>query len=369
MAYIGFLQEDSVTAVYEDTMEHFSILGAAKAVVYFKACCPNMTFAVGCSLMSKPPKCATFYVTCFGAQDPDLDLGDTTDLYNALLFDNRLGPVDNWHWSDVYRGDGLVGDDDPDSSTKDLWLTVDYDPNDFPSESLTTLLMDIEDDILIGDSVYIQLDVVGDSAFPIQTPSPFTDIHQERALLRNTLVAGAQANSERARHHGLGRGGVHAILGGKPASDGSTLGYTVDFCLDSGGGTPTITAMHLGSSGFGTRTDMTNECLDSCGVYVFTGQPAFKNPSGGQTIRGTELAALVLAHEIGHALGLLHKYNNDKDVGVMSCPLDIYGHSYVDYAFVGTPQPEFRKDHQLINLRKILGRDAATIQRHWLVKQ
>ena len=162
--------------------------------------------------------------------------------------------------------------------------------------------------------------------------------------------------NRRSACRGLGRGYLHAVIGGCPYQE-STLGRNIcyddtlfdDFMNHSLAAHFSIPDPAPGGHGSNAR-------LDSCGVLVYAPFLEELVPRWGLC----QKAAIVLAHEIGHAIGL-GGIDKPNPRNLMYHPLDYTKYTYEDYAkFVYNP-----KDYARINLRRLLGREK--LQVYWII--
>jgi hypothetical protein len=107
--------------------------------------------------------------------------------------------------------------------------------------------------------------------------------------------------------------------------------------------------MHMASTGLDANG--CNEVLDSCGCFIFTDASMYYGSN--RLFQGTQLMAVALAHEVGHAIGLVHPTLSA--AGVMTDQPDFVHHPYTDYDHFVVPDEDQRVHHQVINLRRKIG--------------
>jgi hypothetical protein len=240
----------------------------------------------------------------------------------------------------------------------DVVYVVDYDPNSYFGQlgldSLGELVRKVSDIFATAGLYATCLDT--NPVYDTLGGWSFADVHDERALLAYL------SDEHRERPRGRGRGALHVIVGGSEASCPLALAHTIDFSPSPDWGADTtniIDAMHMASSGFRWNTQMENACLDSCGIFLFDNN-AFRPHGGSQHLWGTDYGALALAHELGHALGLVHLDSRYR--GVMTESLNLMN-TYSYYSRFIAPFPDERRQHSVVNLREVLGREAVSIWR------
>ena len=128
------------------------------------------------------------------------------------------------------------------------------------------------------------------------------------------------------------------------------LGITIEYSPSKSFGAETVSlqqAMHLGTAG--RNAYGWNEYLDSCGCFVLYDGNNFRN---GARIDYLHLTALIMAHEVGHALGLMHY---DDVPGIMNTSFDIDHEFYNHYYRFANPSQSDQQNHFQMNLRQKLG--------------
>ena len=334
--------------------------GIALAYVVLAADDVEDRHEVVCSLDNG--KTAKFNFYCLGPNDldePDPSLVPPGRTWTPLLFEHRLS-VDTTEWpaDSIFPGDGLINTSDLDAEVMDVNYTIDCQKDGWLEDSLETVAAKT-DSIFRTAGVRARCVKIRKGLIDFNRGFQFTNIHDMRDLLRKVR------ETNQSEFRGRGCGAVAAVLGGRYTGTDETLaGQTVSFeaTTDCGSNyTSVVNAMHLGSSSLSSR--MVNLCLDSCGVIIFT--QAESAHCIGRSIHGSDVVALDLAHELGHALGLMH---TPGDSGLMCVdPYDL-NNPRNQYDHFHVPHELNRLAHNLINLRQVLGREVVTIARRRLVR-
>jgi hypothetical protein len=257
-------------------------------------------------------------------------------------------------------GDGTWGQGDQGGGdVKDVTLEVDYCWPDLGSDSFQAQrrLSAALDNVV---SIYVSSGGL-DMRYTLDEALGLSDVprgmHDTTAVrvLKQHRNCGGRGNAPL-------QGFLHLIVGGT-GSDPIWAGMTYSLA-----GKGYHWGMHLGSTGL--EPDGQNYELKKVGCYAFAAgfnpslQWGVSDKGGSFTDPGMtkeEFLALVIAHEVGHALGLTHPGDNVEQPSVMSPgfrPTRTYGY----YAQFENPPPDEIDQRWQINTRKLLGRDGCEIR-------
>jgi len=188
------------------------------------------------------------------------------------------------------------------SDSKDVKIEVDYYPGAISLDSLNQVIPLVE---AILETAHIDAHLTIDEEIEESMPDPINE--QERKGLLT-----------RFRDH---KDYIHVIVGTRCSENPDALGIVNQY--GDGTGPGSFLCAHYASGG----TDFSQVYLDSCGCFVFAETIEDFNFDMGFV----HCAALVMTHEIGHALGMGH--TNRLDAQGQETDEEIWGHNVMVRSF------------------------------------
>ena len=236
-------------------------------------------------------------------------------------------------------GDGYWGTNDPDILRKNLKLEVDYDAT---CVGRTTLRKALD---LVKDSIYPQVGI--DVSYVIDNTVwvAYIDRQVEKSLL---------AGNRNDEYKGIGKGYVHVIVVSQFSGDTITLGRAVNYAEPKFERRNLTYCSYLSSGDLGTMGH-SQAYLDSVGCMVYVNTIFIHRVPESTFIDSAHMLAVIIGHEVGHAIGLEHK-DEDLNKGIMSSKINFYRPCSLYMKFNKATHWD-SVGRSLINLREVLGRE------------
>jgi hypothetical protein len=282
---------------------------------------------------------------------PDNDLDDDPVLSGAPDDLHECDPAT----SQPYLGDGLWGAGDS-TADKDVRLEVDYC---WPDLGTTQQVAEQRLAAALDSVVSIYQSTGGlhilyrlDEALGLSdVPRNMEDPTASRVLKQHRHFGG--------RGSAAGRGYLHVIVGGSSSST-SYCGCTYELVGKKG----YHYAMYLGSTEL--SQDGQNDELKSVGCFAFPAafdsRLVWGQIGSGAGMTKEDYLALCIAHEVGHALGLIHTDRDSAEWSSVMSPGFGPWRGYTQYAQFKNPSFQDIEQHWQVNTRKLLGREGCEIR-------